>query len=263
MLLSVQILHGRIHVIVHRGGQIPNEKASNTSDCTERRRNHINHPNPIRQGVLQRNNARPDDGWGDTRDLRQGRGVFGGEGADESLNRGRGQAGLERRGSDVAGDFSVEAVVHGGGVNGGEDGRGHGSGARCDGGRCGDEMVRRGELDASDDEDKGGTESDSGQAAEDDRLSGVGRLNGGQTDDTGHEEKESDEQRRSDCLEFRARVAVTYGAESGADPEWLLPCCLEERVGFKERRSPIGGTCQPSTIGVQSERRSQHTYKTG
>jgi len=172
--------------------------------------------------VLQRRDARRDDLRIHAGDLGQRGRLVVREGTDKGGQRGRGEAGADGGFGDVAGDLAVEAVVQGGGVDGREDGCGDGAGGGRDGGGGGDEMMRRGELDARDDEDERRAEPDARESREDEGPCGVAGLDGGEADDARGEYEEAEEQRFADRAQPGARITPEDGGQAARDPIRLL-----------------------------------------
>ena len=218
-------------MVVHRIFQVAEEETRNARHDPKRDGDDIHVPDAVREGLFERDDARADDAGVHAGDLGQGGDVVAREGFNEGHQGSFREAGLERGGGDVRGDLYRELVVDGGGVDGGEDGGGDGARGGGDGGGGGDEVVRRGELDAGDDQHERGAEADPGEPGEDDRAGAVGGLDGCEADDAGGQDREADEERQFDGAQLGAGVAVEDGAEAARDPEGLAAGDFEEGVG--------------------------------
>ena len=201
MMFSMQILHGSINMIIHGFSHIAQEQTRHTGHDTETRGDDVNIPQRIRKRLLQGPYTILDDRRCNTRNLSQGLCIVGCEGADESGDRVGRKTGCRGGGGDIGGEFLVEARAEDCGVDGGEDGGGHGSRGGCHGGGGGDETMRGGELDARDDQDERGTETQTGETGKGDEIGRVARLDRRHTDDTGGEDYVAGEQRGANCAE--------------------------------------------------------------
>ena len=226
-------------MVIHGLLQITQEIASNARQCAEGDCYDVHSSYPIRKCLLQGHDTCADNSRSDSWDFRKRCSIVGGKGFDKSHNRAFGESSAYSCCSDVAGDVLGETGVKGGSVDGGEDGRGHRSGARRDGSRCGDEMMRRGELDSSNDKDKRSTESDPSQTGKDDRTGRIVGLDRGKADDAGSKEQESYKQRRPDCPQLGARIAVENRAQTASHPKRLAPSNLQKRICLEEGCSPV------------------------
>ena len=99
-------------------------------------------------------------------------------------------------------------------------------------------MVRCGELDSCDYEDKGAAHAQTGQTTENHGAGRVARLDGSETNDAGCEEEEPNEDGKTDCSQFCAGITVQDCAQTARNPKWLLSGDEQERISFEERSRP-------------------------
>lgn len=98
--------------------------------------------------------------------------------------------------------------------------------------------MRRGELDACDDQDEWGAEAEARERTESELAETVARLDRAETHDACGEEEEAEEQGFADRAEACARVAPDQGGQEASDPVGLGPRHSYEGVGCEQRGRP-------------------------